>query len=69
MPDNSLDIDAITAQIQALRAQRDLAMNDVAILNGQLKSLEAKYGKLEAAFIKLTEDNETNPQVIETKSG
>lgn len=68
MPDNTnneLDTDAILAQIAAYRAQRDIAMNDVAILSGQLESLKKKYGKLEAAFIELTKDTETKPQTAE----
>lgn len=57
-----IDKDAILGQIAAYRVQRDIAMNDVAILSGQLESWKKKYGKLEAALALLSRRDEAGAQ-------
>lgn len=50
MSDNQIVDEAhLVAQIQTLKTQRSNAMDDVAVLMGQVESLKAKIVKLEEA--------------------
>lgn len=53
---NQVDVTAVSQQIQILKNQRSAAMDDVAVLMGQLTSLKEQYEALQKKYKELEPD-------------
>lgn len=54
--EQSINVDAVIAQINTLKQQRNNAMDDVAVLLGQLESKTNEHSELLGKYKKLIED-------------